>query len=99
MNHHPGRPPYQLSCSARRESYGVVDSQRLQADTELKSERRNAAEMKEPALILLLTSFLAIPLARQSCLDAALLTGLQIVGVTFNFLDDVLLLYLPLKPA
>jgi hypothetical protein len=50
-------------------------------------------------LVLLLTSFLAIPLARQSCLDAALLTGLQIIGVTFDFLDDVLLLYLPLKPA
>ena len=49
--------------------------------------------------ILLFTSLLAIPLARQGCLDATLLTGLQIVGVTLDFLDDVLLLYLSLKPA
>jgi hypothetical protein len=35
----------------------------------------------------------------QSCLDATLLTGLQVVGVTLDFLDDVLLLYLPLEPA
>src|ERR1700733_11080287 len=44
-------------------------------------------------------SFLAIPLACQCCLHAALLTGLQIVGVTLYFLDNVLLLYFPLKPA
>ena len=50
-------------------------------------------------LILLFASLLAIPLARQCCLDAALFTGLQIVGVTLDFLDDVLLLYLPLEPA
>ena len=49
--------------------------------------------------ILLFASFLAIPLARQGCLDATLLAGLQVVGVTLHFLDDVLLLYLPLKPA
>jgi hypothetical protein len=50
-------------------------------------------------LISLFTSLLAIPLARQSCLDAFLLTGFQVVGVTLDFLDDVLLLYLPLEPA
>jgi len=50
-------------------------------------------------LVLLLASLLSIPLARQCCLDAALFTGLQIVGVTLDFLDDVLLLYLPLEPA
>ena len=50
-------------------------------------------------LISLFTSLLAIPLARQSCLDAFLLTGLQVVGVTLNFLDNVFLLNLPLKPA
>lgn len=50
-------------------------------------------------LVLLFASLLAIPLARQCCLDAALLTGLQVVGVTLHFLDDVLLLYLPLEPA
>lgn len=49
--------------------------------------------------ILLFTSLFAIPLARQCCLDAALLTGLQIVGVTLDFLDNVLRLYLPLEPA
>ena len=50
-------------------------------------------------LVLLFTSLLAIPLARQCFLDATLLTGLQVVGVTFDFLDDVFLLNLPLKPA
>jgi hypothetical protein len=50
-------------------------------------------------LVSLFASFLAIPLACQCCLHAALFTRLQIVGVTFYFLDNVLLLYLPLKPA
>ena len=50
-------------------------------------------------LVCLFTSLLAIPLACQSCFDATLLTGLQVIGVTLDFLDDVLLLYLPLKPA
>jgi hypothetical protein len=52
-----------------------------------------------PRLVLLFTSFLAIPLARQSRLYASFLTGFQVVGVTLDFLDDVFLLYLPLKPA
>jgi hypothetical protein len=50
-------------------------------------------------LILLFTSLFAIPLACQCCFHAALFTGFQVVGVTFNFLDDVFLLYLPFKPA
>ena len=50
-------------------------------------------------LILFLARLLAIPLACQCFLHALLLTGLQVVGVTFDFLDDVFLLYLPLKPA
>ena len=50
-------------------------------------------------LVLLFTSFLAIPLARQCCFDASLLAGLQVVGMTLYFLDDVFLLYLALKPA
>jgi hypothetical protein len=50
-------------------------------------------------LVSLFASLLAIPLACQCCLHAALLTGLQIVGVTLYFLDNVLLLYLPLEPA
>ena len=50
-------------------------------------------------LVLLFTSLLAIPLARQSCLDATLFAGFEVVGVTLYFLDDVLLLHLPLKPA
>jgi hypothetical protein len=49
--------------------------------------------------ILLFTSLLAIPLARQSCLDATLFTGFEVIGVTLDFLDNVLLLYLPLEPA
>ncbi len=50
-------------------------------------------------LVLLFSSLLAIPLASQSCLDATLLTGLQVVGVTLHLFDDVLLLYLPFEPA
>ena len=50
-------------------------------------------------LVLLFTSLLAIPLAGQCGLYALFLTGLQIVGVTLYFLDDVFLLNLPLKPA
>ena len=50
-------------------------------------------------LILLFTSLLTIPLARQRFLDAALFAGLEVEGVTLHFLDDVLLLYFTLKPA
>jgi len=50
-------------------------------------------------LVLLFTSLLAIPLARQCFLDATLFARFQVVGVTFDFLDDVFLLNLPLKPA
>ena len=50
-------------------------------------------------LILLFTSLFAIPLACQCCFHAALFTGFQVVGMTLHFLDDVFLLYLPLKPA
>jgi hypothetical protein len=53
----------------------------------------------QPALVLLFASLLTIPLARQSCLDAALFARLQVVGMTLDFLDDVFLLNLPLKPA
>src|SRR5580692_7397887 len=53
----------------------------------------------EPVLVLLFPSFLTIPLARQCSLDATLFARLQVVGVTLDFLDDVFLLYLPLKPA
>ncbi len=48
-------------------------------------------------LVLHFASLLSITLARQSCLHAALLTRLQVVGVTLNFLDDVLLLDLSLE--
>src|ERR1700679_733069 len=50
-------------------------------------------------LVLFLAGLFTIPLARQCFLDATLFTGLQVVGVTFDFLDDVFLLNLPLKPA
>ena len=54
---------------------------------------------KLPALVLLFTSLLAIPLPRQCCLHATLFTRLEVVGVTFDFLDDVFLLDLPFKAA
>jgi hypothetical protein len=49
--------------------------------------------------VLFFASFLAIPLACQSFLDALLFAGLQVEGVTLDFLDDVFLLYLALKPT
>ena len=50
-------------------------------------------------LLCFFAGLLAIPFPRQRFFHATLLTGLQIVGVTLHFFDDVLLLYLPLKPA
>jgi hypothetical protein len=50
-------------------------------------------------LVLLFTCLLPIPLARECFLDALTFAGLQVEGVTLYFLDDVLLLHLPLKPA
>ena len=50
-------------------------------------------------LVLLFASLLAITLAGQSRLHTLLLAWFEVVGVTFNFLDDVFLLNLPLKPA
>jgi hypothetical protein len=49
--------------------------------------------------ILLFTSLFTIPLAGQCGLNALFFTGLQVVGVTLDFLDNVLRLYLPLEPA
>jgi hypothetical protein len=54
---------------------------------------------RDGRLVLFLTCLLAIPLAGQCGLDTLLFARLQVVGVTLDFLDDVLLLYLPLEPA
>jgi hypothetical protein len=43
--------------------------------------------------------FLAIALASQRLLDSFLLSRLQVEGVTFDFFDDVLLLYLTFEPS
>ena len=59
----------------------------------------SAPSHTDQGLVLLFTSLLAIPLARQRSLHALLLARLQVVGVTLYFLDDVLLLDLPLEPA
>ena len=58
-----------------------------------------AGPMMLLVLVLFLACLLAIALARQRFFDALALTGLQVKGVTLDFLDDVLLLYLPLKAA
>lgn len=50
-------------------------------------------------LVLLFTSLFAIPFTCERFLDALLFAWLQVEGVTLDFLDDVLLLYLPLKAA
>ena len=51
------------------------------------------------ALVLLFTSLLAAALARQGFLQPGPLARLQVVGVTLNFLNNVLLLHLPLEAA
>ena len=50
-------------------------------------------------LLRLFACLLAIALPRQRLLHALLFSWLQIIGVAFNFLDDVLLLYLALETA
>ena len=51
------------------------------------------------SLVLLLAGLLAVTFAGQCFLDAALFAGLQVVGVTLDFLDDVFLLHLALETA
>ena len=51
------------------------------------------------ALFHLAPALLAISLARQGLLDAALLPWFQVERVALHFLDDVFLLHLPLEPA
>jgi hypothetical protein len=51
------------------------------------------------SLVLLFASLLAIPLACQCGLHTTFFAGLQIVGMTLYFLDDVFLLDLALEPA
>ena len=50
-------------------------------------------------LLLFFSLFLPAALARQSFLHPLFLTGLQVKGVTFHFLDDVFLLHLTLEAA
>jgi hypothetical protein len=50
-------------------------------------------------LVLFLASFLAASLARQRFFDSLSFARLQVERVTLYFLDDVLGLYLPFKPA
>jgi hypothetical protein len=50
-------------------------------------------------LILLLAGLFTIAFPRQGLLHTAFFAGLQIKGVPFNFLDDVLLLDLPFEAA
>lgn len=55
--------------------------------------------MTDEPLLNILGPFFAIPLAGEGLFEPPLFTGLQVVGVTFDLFDDVLLLHLPLKPA
>jgi hypothetical protein len=48
-------------------------------------------------LVLLFACFLARALAGQGLLHPLFLAGFQVEGVTLHFLNDVLLLYLPLE--
>ncbi len=49
------------------------------------------------ALILLFADFLSRPLASQRGLHALFFTGFQVIGVSFDFLDNVFLLRLALE--
>lgn len=51
------------------------------------------------SLILLFASFFPAALASQCFFHALLLARLQVKGMTFYFLDNVFLLYLPLETA
>jgi hypothetical protein len=50
-------------------------------------------------LVLFLSCFLAAPFTRERFFHSLLLARLQVRGVTLHFLNDVLLLYLPLEAA
>lgn len=50
-------------------------------------------------LVLLFTSFFAIPLACQRLFYTALFAGLEVEGMTFHFFNDVFLLNLAFKSA
>ncbi len=50
-------------------------------------------------LVLLFTSFFAIPLARQRFFYSTALARLKVKGVTLYFFDNVFLLNLTLKPT
>jgi hypothetical protein len=63
-------------------------------------ERAATIEGGSPsALVLLLTRLFPAAFASQRFLHALFLAGFQVVGVSFYFLDDVLLLDLALEPA
>jgi hypothetical protein len=59
--------------------------------------RCTAYTLSKMLLVLLFACLFPVTLSRQCFLDALPLTGLQVEGVTLYFLDDVLLLHLPLK--
>jgi len=69
----------------------------------VRSERNRAVgpHRKRPddLLVLFLACFLTAPFAGKRFFYPLLLAWLQVKGVTFYFLDDVLLLYLPLEAA
>jgi hypothetical protein len=72
----------------------------LRNECEYSGERAVTPEGDGPnQSICLFTRFLTTALACQRFFHPFLLTGLQIKGVTFHFLDNVFLLYLPLKTA
>jgi hypothetical protein len=65
------------------------------------SSARNGPSEQRTArlfLVLFLACFLAAALASQRFFDSLSLARLQVKGVTFYFLDNVLSLHLPLEP-
>ena len=78
-----------------QESAGVLILKRVNADISL----LGSSASLWCNLIRVSANFFPCTLLSQSLFHSASLARLQVIGVTFHLFDDVLLLYLPLKPA
>ena len=101
------RPPKRLTATAStlgevklERGMDGANAVRRAGDTEgprLLYESAGPGDVYSLTLVLLFTRLFPVTFPRECFLDALPLSGLQVEGVTFYFLDDVLLLHLPLK--
>jgi hypothetical protein len=89
---HPGFGPYRTGKCA-----GLLLGRWSAADQCVTKAKAATTGSRPHCLFLFFACFLTAALARQCFLDPFLLTGLQVKGVTFHFLNDVFLLHLPLE--